>query len=182
MYNLRVRIPAGLWVILVGALVALAALAWPTTAQAPSRGSLFIVETELGSFTIQLNADAYPDSAREFVNRVDMGYYSGAVIARRPDGRLVQLGTQRLDGPAPQCSFTPEHGGDSLEAYSLAWALQRNSDAAGYAFFITLEDCLDLSGYTAFASVVAGQDVVENLRPGDAILNIREQYKRRGRP
>ncbi len=182
MYNLCVRIPAGRWLVTLGALLALAAFALPLAAQAPGRGSAFICETELGSFTIQLHADTCPDSAREFANRAGQGDYTGAVIARRPGGRLVQLGSARLDGPAPKCSFTPEPGGDSLPAGSVAWALPRGGGAAGYAFFITLEDCLDLSGYTAFASVVEGQDVVDKLRPGDAILSIREQYKRRGRP
>ena len=174
------RIKALSWLAVVVAAIVCAML-WPARVQAPGRGPTYIFETEHGSFTVMLCEDTCPDSAREFENRAALGYYDGALIARRPGGRLVQLGTGRLTGPAPQCSLTPEPPAHSLPAHALAWALPRAGGKAGYAFFITLEDCPDLTSYTMFASVSGGEDVVNKLRPGDAILSVREQYRRRGR-
>jgi peptidyl-prolyl cis-trans isomerase B (cyclophilin B) len=174
-----VRVRVYIWLAL--ALAATAALLWPVFAEAPGRGPLYVCETEHGSFTLALLRDACPDSAQEFARRVEMGYYDGALIARRPGGRLVQLGTRRLDGPAPACSLKPEAGADGVPAGSLAWALPRGGGPAGYAFFITLADCPELQGYTAFAVVADGLDIVNNLRPGDAILSVRAKHRRRGK-
>jgi cyclophilin family peptidyl-prolyl cis-trans isomerase len=156
-------------VLLALALIAPQALGAPETG---NNATAYLVTTEAGEFTIQLRARDYPRSAAEFRQRCAFGYYHGALIARRPQGRLIQLGQMCAGGPAPQCSFAPEPGA-ALAVRDIAWALPREGTTAGFPFFICLEACEDLgSRYTPFASVVAGSDVVDALVPGDELLSI----------
>lgn len=160
----------------------LAMLAWPLAAYAPGGGKSYTVETEQGAFTLTVFSDACPDSAAEFASRVSFGYYDGAIFARRPGERLLQLGGLRLSGAAPDCVFEPEPAVGACPAGSVCWAMPRGGGPeADYPFFINLRDNADLAGrYPVFATVTSGMDVVEALRPGDAILRITGQYRRRG--
>jgi cyclophilin family peptidyl-prolyl cis-trans isomerase len=147
----------------------------PQALGAPETGNnarAYLVSTELGAFTLELRADDYPQSAAEFRTRCAFGYYHGALIARRPQGRLIQLGTLCAGGPAPELSFAPEPGA-SLQAGDIAWALPRQGWNAGYPFFICLDACPDLgTRYTPFAQVVEGMDIAAQLQPGDELLSI----------
>lgn len=155
----------------------------PLVARAPEGAggaTRFLIKTDAGEITIELDETGHPQSAEEFRKRLAFGWYDGAIFARRPAGCLIQLGTQTLGGAAPECSFSPEppeplYGGD------LAWAMAAEGAQAGYPFFISLlsEDLWEASlagsgaaapRFTPFAKVTAGLEIVRRLRPGDAIL------------
>jgi len=156
-------------------------LVWPSAATAPAGDGLpnrYTVQTDQGVFTLQLFDALYPDSAQEFRQRLEFGYYDGAVFARRPGGRLLQLGLRRGDGEAPDCRFIPESCNATCNAKTVAWALSvpdsNNAQFAGYPFFINLADNeFKGQGFPVFAEVTDGWETVLRLRPGDCIVQIR---------
>ena len=171
------------------ALIALAlTLLAPLVARAPEGAggaTRFLVKTDAGAFTIELDEAGHPQSAEEFRKRLAFGWYDGAIFARRRGDCLIQLGNQTLGGAAPDCSFSPELP-EPLSGGYLAWAMASDDRQAGYPFFISLisEDLWDagIAGsppaaprFTPFAKVTQGLDIVRQLRPGDAIKDITAQ-------
>ena len=153
-------------------------------------------ETNFGSFTMELDADAAPAYVANFLAYVDEGFYDGLLFHRNAcsenadtgggDPFVLQGGGYERSGtdvelkdptrdPVPG---EPENGLSNGTKYSVSMALSRgDADSAETQFFINLDDnsFLDDQGFRVFAFVVTGKDVIDDIaaqpREESTVLN-----------
>lgn len=130
---------------------------------------------ELGSITLELDAEKAPKSVANFLAYVDAGHYDNTVFHRVIAGFMLQGG-----GFAPGMQQKPTRAAVTNEAdnglknvhYSVAMARTSDPHSATAQFFINVADnaFLDFKsptaqgwGYTVFGKVVAGTDVVDQI-------------------
>lgn len=143
-----------------------------------------LVETNLGSFTIELAADEAPMHTENFLTYVNEQFYEGLLIHRvactpDPEGGPCEPfviqggGYERVDGELvlrePTRPPVPSEAGNGLSngtIYSVSLALTGGDPNSGQTqFFINLKDnsFLNESGFTVFGMVVEGTDVVDQI-------------------
>ena len=144
-----------------------------------------VIETELGEVVIEVNPEAAPISAGEFLHYIDNGYLDGQGFYRSvtpetdPLGMgmsLVQGGRLNLDpvGDTVTHERTDETGLSNVEG---TVALARNEPGTGSAafFFVNLADNSfldsgpstrnpDGEGYAVFGRVTKGMDVLREIQ------------------
>ena len=143
-----------------------------------------VFDTELGRFTVEVDAAHAPITAANFLKYVDDGSYDGGRFHRavRPDTELrtdfpiqvIQAGIRgaRRDAPAIPLERTNATGLKHLDG---AISMARNGpDTATSDFFICIGDQPELDfggrrnadgqGFGAFGRVVAGMDVVRKIQ------------------
>jgi cyclophilin family peptidyl-prolyl cis-trans isomerase len=137
------------------------------------------VETDLGTFEIEVEADLSPIAAGNFVALAECGYYDGVVFHRVDPGFVIQGGDGQF-GRAP--NVEPAIVGSGGPPYTIAdepvtadyvrgavaMAKSAEPDSASSQFFVVLRD---LGGglekrYQILGHVTEGMDVV------DAISNV----------
>lgn len=133
------------------------------------------VQTNMGSFSIELFEDKAPRTTKNFIDLAEKGFYDGVIFHRVIEGFMIQggdpTGTGR-GGPGYTISdeFHPELGHSEKGILSMANA---GPDTGGSQFFITLDATGWLDGkHAVFGKVVEGMDVVESIGstatgPGD---------------
>lgn len=154
------------------------------------------IDTNFGSFTLELDADAAPGYVANFLAYVDEGFYDGLLFHRNacsenPDTGecepfVLQGGGYERNGtdlelkeptrdPVPG---EPPNGLSNGTTYSVSMALSRgDADSAETQFFINLADnsFLDDQDFRVFAFVVAGRDVIDEIvdqpREQSTVLN-----------
>ncbi len=152
---------------------------------APAKPVRVLVETEVGSFEVEVDQARAPMTAANFLRYVDGGFYDGGRFHRsvRLDNQvrkdvLIQVvqggidAARRKDGfpaiPLERTSVTGIRHGDG--AISMA---RDAPDTATSDFFICVGDQPELDfagkrnrdgqGFAAFGAVVAGMDVVRKI-------------------
>ncbi|MCP5277968.1 MAG: peptidyl-prolyl cis-trans isomerase [Thiobacillus sp.] len=132
--------------------------------------------TNFGPITLELNAQAAPDTVSNFLQYVRDGHYDGTIFHRVIDGFMIQGGgfTSDMQQKATRPPIRNEaDNGLKNEAYSIAMARTPNPDSATSQFFINVanNDFLNFRepsaqgyGYCVFGKVVEGQDVVDRVR------------------
>lgn len=177
--------------LLLAALLALAACSSPTPtpkpacptqgptavdAQATLAGaSRAVVDTNKGSFTIELYGEQAPLATANFVALARCGFYDGISFHRILAGFVAQAGDpqtkqnhgdfQGLGGGGPGYEFAIEPPADGLNYDPYVVAMANNTHTNGGQFFI---DLADLNGrlerlYTIFGKVVEGTDVIDTI-------------------
>ncbi len=134
-----------------------------------------VVETNKGSFTIELLAEAGPMAAANFVALSRCGFYDGIAFHRVVPGQLIQGGdpltrgrTEDFEGigtGGPGYRFDTEvpPGGFGYDPYVVAMA-NAGPDTNGSQFFIPLTEMYWLGpDYSIFGRVVEGTDVVDAI-------------------
>lgn len=135
--------------------------------------------TDVGRIIIELNEDAAPLHAENFLRNVEEGYYTGTVFHRVIDGFMVQGGgfTRDLEYRGARSSVRNEsRNGLSNARGTVAAARTGDPHSASTQFFVNTVDNrrLDASraelGYTVFGNVTEGMDVVDQISalPTDA--------------
>jgi cyclophilin family peptidyl-prolyl cis-trans isomerase len=150
----------------------------PPAPQPPPPGAadpVVVVETSLGSITVQLFPGQAPDSVENFLQYVREGFYEGTIFHRVVSGYVIQGG-----------GFTPElvekdtrppirneaTNGLSNARGTVAMARTARVRSATSQFFINLVDNTKLDhrgyapddyGYAVFGKVIAGMDVVDRI-------------------
>ena len=143
-----------------------------------------LVETNFGSFVIELDAVAAPKHAENMLAYTDEGYYDGLLFHRNActvnaDTGVCEPfvlqggGLERVNGELvprePTRGAVMSEAGNGLSSsvvYSVALALFGNDPDSGTSqFFINLKDnaFLDGQGFTTFGMVVEGTDVVDAI-------------------
>jgi len=135
-----------------------------------------LIETNLGSFELELFSDQAPKSVANFMEYVNSGFYNGTVFHRVIDGFMIQGG-----------GFTPEYerkptnapiineadNGLKNQRGTIAMARTMEPHSATAQFFINVKDndFLDHTsqtprgwGYAVFGKVIKGMDVVDKIR------------------
>lgn len=134
-----------------------------------------VVETNQGSFTIELFADKAPATVKNFLDYVDAGFYTGTIFHRVIPGFMIQGGgfTEsfgRKDVRAP-VKNEADNGLKNVRG-TLAMARTADPNSATSQWFVNTVDNAYLDhtssdprgmGYCVFAKVVSGMDVVEKI-------------------
>ncbi len=175
------------WLVLVFVLVALAAAA-PVLAQSsnsdglPMRhtGHYAIVQTERGTFVIELYPQVAPKTVANFEKLVNQGFYNNLTFHRVVPGFVVQGGDPRGDGTGGPGYEIPAEINPNEKHLRGTVATARTSDrvnperrSSGSQFYICLEPQPELNGkYTIFGGVVKGMNVVDQIKVGDHMEKI----------
>ena len=147
-----------------------------TTAVPAADNPMVVVHTSEGDITMQLFADKSPKSVTNFLRYVHEGFYAGTVFHRVIPGYLIQGGlyTKELQ---PRRTHSPvqseaDNGLSNLRG-TVAVARGADPNSGTSQFFINLVDDRRLDyvgnqsgltwGYTVFAKVVKGMDVVDKI-------------------
>jgi cyclophilin family peptidyl-prolyl cis-trans isomerase len=148
------------------------------------------METNKGSFKIELFEDKAPETAGNFLKLAESGFYDGVVFHRVIEGFMIQGGDPDGTGRGGpgytiKDEFHPDLRHDAKGVLSMANA---GPDTGGSQFFITLAATPWLDGkHAVFGRVVEGIDVVEAIggvetgrgdRPRDDVKIERVQVQR----
>jgi peptidyl-prolyl cis-trans isomerase B (cyclophilin B) len=129
--------------------------------------------TNLGAFTLELDAAKAPKTVANFISYVESGHYDGTIFHRVIDGFMIQGG-----GFAPGMKqksvgepVTNEAAnGLKNDRYTVAMARTSDPHSATAQFFINVGDNDFLNypgqdgwGYCVFGRVIEGTDVVDKI-------------------
>lgn len=133
------------------------------------------VETERGTLRLRLECPLAPLTCLSFVQLARSGYFDGLLFHRVVPDFVVQGGDPRGDGAGgPGYALRDEINRLRYRRGAVGMALS-GPDTGGSQFFFTLSPQPHLDGgYTVFATVVAGDEVLDRLEQGDRILHVRE--------
>ena len=134
-----------------------------------------LMETSLGTITLELDEAKAPETVRNFVAYAQAGHYDGTIFHRVIDGFMIQGG-----GFTKDMNQKPTHAPIRNEAMNglknargtIAMARTMVVDSATSQFFINLvdNDFLDFTaptpqgfGYAVFGQVTDGMEVVDAI-------------------
>lgn len=126
---------------------------------------------DYGYITVEIDADAAPISATNFMKLVDEGFYNGLTFHRIIEGFMIQGGDPTGTGAGgSDTTIKGEFANNGIENNikhergTISMARSADMDSASSQFFICQEDCEWLDGdYAAFGHVVAGIEVVDAI-------------------
>ena len=178
-------------VVLLATLFALAACASPTPAPkppCPTQGPTAVdaqatlqgagravIDTNKGSFTIELYPEEAPLATANFVALARCGFYDGISFHRIIAGFVAQAGDPKtkqnrgdfegLGGGGPGYEFGIEPPAVDLNYDPYVVAMANDTHTNGSQFFINLADLNEALErlYTIFGKVVAGTDVIDTI-------------------
>lgn len=135
----------------------------------------FIIETNQGTITIQLDGEKAPLHAANFAHYADANFYDGLMFHRVIKDFMIQTGGHEANfamkrATAPQVRNESLNGVKNLRG-TLAAARTNDPDSASAQFFINLKDNAFLDGdvsskkpgYSVFGKVISGMDVVDKI-------------------
>ena len=134
------------------------------------------LKTNLGSISLELDAEKAPLTTANFLEYVNSGHYNGTIFHRVIDGFMIQGGgfEPGMSQKATRANIKNEaDNGLKNEAYTIAMARTPDPHSASAQFFINVSnnDFLNFSsptpqgwGYCVFGKVVEGQDVVDKIK------------------
>jgi peptidyl-prolyl cis-trans isomerase B (cyclophilin B) len=143
-------------------------------------GTRATIETELGNIVLELYTESSPVAAENFINLAEAGFYHGVVFHRIVPGFVIQGGDPEGTGgggPGYEIRDDPVVGEYTRGVVAMARPANQDGsmipDSQGSQFFIVLDDSVkdDLSksgGYSIFANVVEGMEVVDEIAAGAA--------------
>lgn len=142
----------------------------PSLAGTPLRAR---IETARGSITLELLGEEAPLTVANFVGLARKGFYRNVHFHRVVPNFVAQDGDPRGDGNGgPGYAIRDELNTERYTRGAVGMALS-GPDTGGSQYFLTLSPQPHLDArYTIFARVVGGQDVMDRLVQGDAIMNI----------
>ena len=133
-----------------------------------------IIETDKGNIVLELFENDAPNTVANFVKLINKGYYNGLKFHRVIPNFMIQGGCpvgNGTGGPgyAIKCEINPKkHLTGTL---SMAHA---GKDTGGSQFFITHSPQPHLDGvHTVFGQVIEGMDVVNAIRQGDVMKQVK---------
>jgi cyclophilin family peptidyl-prolyl cis-trans isomerase len=138
-------------------------------AQAPARVR---VQTNMGSFVIELDNARAPLTVANFLEYVRAGHYSGTIVHRVIGGFLVQGGGfDEKHVEKPTRADIPNESGNGLSNRRGTVGLARTGEphSGNAQFYLNLADNAALDpqpsrwGYTVFGRIVEGMEVVDQI-------------------
>ena len=133
------------------------------------------IETNRGEIEVELYPQYAPKTVNNFIFLAREGFYDGVVFHRVISNFVIQGGDPTGTGMGgPGYQFEDELLGNPLKhetgVISMANA---GANTNGSQFFITHSPQPHLNGkHTVFGKVVAGQEVINTIRQGDAMLRV----------
>lgn len=132
-----------------------------------------IMETNLGTITLELDPNKAPVTVENFLNYVDEEFYNGTVFHRVIDGFMIQGGGFTEDGSRKETHapiVLESQNGLSNSVGTIAMARTNAPNSATSQFFINVKDNDFLNytpgnpGYAVFGRVTSGMEVVNEIR------------------
>ena len=143
--------------------------------------------TTMGDISIELDFDAAPITAQNFLQYARDDFYVGTIFHRVIDGFMVPGGGMDMDMVEKDTRETiineADNGRENVPG-TLAMARTSEPDSASSQFFINVAENGFLNhssktpqgwGYAVFGDVVEGMDVVENIK---SVTTATEGYHR----
>ena len=127
-----------------------------------------VVETENGSFVIELFPEIAPMAVNSFIYLAENGWFDGITFHRVIEGFVAQTGDPTGTGIGnPGYRFSNEVSSELVfDREGLVAMANTGAESNGSQFFITYSEAPDLNGgFTIFGEIVEGMDVVRNLSP-----------------
>jgi len=134
------------------------------------------LNTQNGQIVIRLNDKQAPNTVKNFLDKVNSGFYDGLTFHRVIQGFMAQGGDPKGDGTGggrqvSEINQTPFVRG--------SLGLARTADTKKYSndsqFFICFSDsgCQHLTGeYVNYGQVISGYEILDQIKQGDKILSI----------
>lgn len=127
--------------------------------------------TTKGDFVLQVNRDWAPNGADRFYNLVKAGYYKDIAFFRVITGFMAQFGIHgdpNLNRVWRDASIADDAGGKQTNKRGTLSFATRGPNTRTVQLFINLVDNgrLDSMGFTPFAEVVSGMEVVDKIHAG----------------
>jgi len=130
-----------------------------------------VLETTMGSITLEFTPDKAPEHVRNFLRLAQAGFYNGMGVHRVAKGFVIQTGyLPSRSGPLSESqqrlvrNLQPEFNDTTHVKGTVSMARGDNPASADTSFFIVLGPSPVLDGkYTAFGRVVDGLPVVEAI-------------------
>ena len=130
------------------------------------------IVTGKGTMTVELMPAKAPKTVRNFLERVDEGFYDGLIFHRVVFGFVIQAGGFDADmnyRAAPQTVVNESANGLGNIRGTIAMARTSDPDSAGAQFYINMQDNPSLDarpdrpGYTVFGRLTAGMEVADEI-------------------
>ncbi|OZC02258.1 peptidylprolyl isomerase [Rubricoccus marinus] len=144
------------------------------------RHPLLTLQTTRGEIGIEMDAEAAPQTVQTMTRSAREGNYDGVPFHRVVPNFVLQGGDYfRRDGyGGPDVPIRSEFSRLRYRT-GTAGIASSGKDTEGVQFFVTHSPTPHLDGrYTVFGRVVEGQDVANEIRVGDVILNARVTAER----
>ena len=136
-----------------------------------------VLDTSLGEIRIELNPEKAPISSANFLEYVRSGHYDGTIFHRVISNFMIQgsglsANMQEKRGGRPPIKNEADNGLTN-DYGTIAMARTSVVDSATAQFFINVKDNSFLNhrdkssqgyGYAVFGKVIAGMDVVEQIK------------------
>ncbi len=137
------------------------------------RNQKVIISTTKGDITIVLFVEEAPGSVANFIDLVNKKYFDGKFFHRVVPNFVDQVGCNRGDGfGSEDYSIRSEFSRRRYTTGSVGMA-SAGKDTEGTQWFITHSSTPHLDGgYSIFAQVLEGMEIVHRMEVGDQILNV----------
>jgi cyclophilin family peptidyl-prolyl cis-trans isomerase len=140
----------------------------------PERKYLATIETIKGSISAELDPKLAPKHVNSFVFLACQGYFDGLTFHRHEPGFVIQGGDPSGNGSGgPGYRLPAEFNSTLHTAGILSMARTNDPNSAGSQFFVMLGTAPHLDRqYTVFGKVIAGMEVVNQIRARDTIKSV----------
>lgn len=134
------------------------------------------LHTNFGTIALELDVERAPETAKNFLEYVNSGFYSNTLFHRVIDGFMIQGGGFEPGMRQKTARATIKNEADNgltNETYTIAMARTSEPHSASSQFFINLNDNAFLNhtaptaqgwGYCVFGKVTEGRDIVDRIR------------------
>ena len=133
-----------------------------------------VLETNMGSIEIELNAEKAPLTVKNFLQYVDQKFYDGLIFHRVIDGFMIQGGgfdPKMIQKKTNEPIKNEASNGLKNEKGTIAMARTADPHSGTSQFFINVSDNTSLDypspdgyGYAVFGKVVSGMHVVNRIK------------------
>lgn len=132
--------------------------------------------TNIGNFTVELNAEKAPKTVENFLNYVNSGHYNGTIFHRVINNFMVQGGgfdAHMKQKSAPSTVENEANNGLKNDIYTIAMARTSDPHSASAQFFINVKnnDFLNFTsptqqgwGYAVFGKVTEGTETIDQIK------------------
>ncbi len=143
------------------------------TRAAASANPVVVLETTMGTIKIELLPGKAPETAKNFLNYVNAGFYNGTIFHRVIPNFMIQAGgilpNLMQKTPNPPIKNESKNGLKNLRG-TVAMGRRGDPHSATSHFFINVTDNPHLDapaggwGYAVFGRVISGMDVVDKIQ------------------
>jgi len=127
-----------------------------------------LLTTKDGTVTIRMYPEIAPGHVRRIKQLVRSGHYKGITFHRVIPGAIVQTGDPSGVNKGTGKGIRAEFSSHKHERGTVSMARYKGNNSADDQFFFSLKEMPHLDGkYTIWGMVVAGMDLIDDVKEGD---------------